>query len=130
MSSETIQYDPQSLNYWVVSNDSKKLELPKWAYDILTDYVEMLTKNLAVANTKLRDALDQRTNQVVALSDANMDYHRENAKLCKVAKTMYDHIKETCDICDEVYCGNWDEDNECCVFDTYLRELGIEVGKS
>lgn len=51
----------------------------------------------------------------------------ENAKLQRVCKEMHDHIKESCDICDEDYCSSWDEDNECCIFDTYMRELGIEA---
>ena len=28
---------------------------------------------------------------------------------------------------DEYYCSNFDEDNECCVYDTLAREVGIEV---
>ena len=52
----------------------------------------------------------------------------ENERLQKVCKEMHDHIKESCDICDECYCSSWDEDNECCIFDTYMRELGVEVG--
>ena len=51
----------------------------------------------------------------------------ENAKLQKVCKRMRDHIKDSCDVCDEYYCSSWDEDNECCVFDTYMREIGVEV---
>lgn len=50
---------------------------------------------------------------------------QENAKLQKVCKRMHDHIKDSCDICDEYYCSSWDEDNECCVFDSYMRELGV-----
>lgn len=46
------------------------------------------------------------------------------AKLRKLIRRMRDHIKDSCDICDEYYCSSWDEDNECCVFDTYMRELG------
>lgn len=49
-----------------------------------------------------------------------------NAKLRKLVRRMHDHIKESCDICDEDYCSSWDEDNECCVYDTMLREvLGV-----
>ena len=53
----------------------------------------------------------------------------ENAKLQKVCKRMHDHIKDSCDVCDEYYCSSWDEDNERCVFDSYMHELGIEVGE-
>lgn len=45
----------------------------------------------------------------------------------EVCKEMHEHIKQNCDVCDEYYCSSWDEDNECCVFDSYMRELGIEA---
>lgn len=46
----------------------------------------------------------------------------------RVCVRMHEHIKQTCDVCDEYYCSSWDEDNECCVFDTMLREvLGVKV---
>jgi len=51
----------------------------------------------------------------------------ENEKLRKLVKRMHRHIKQTCDVCDEYYCSNFDEENECCVFDVLARELGIEV---
>lgn len=51
----------------------------------------------------------------------------ENAKLRKLVRRMHDHIKESCDTCDEDYCSSWDEDNECCVYDTLAREVGVEV---
>lgn len=50
----------------------------------------------------------------------------ENAKLRKVCKRMHDLIKDSCGVCDEYYCSSWDEDNECCVFDSYMRELGVD----
>lgn len=54
---------------------------------------------------------------------AKMD--AENAKLRELAKRMHYQIKQTCDECDGYYCSNFDEDNECCVYDTLLRELGV-----
>ena len=51
----------------------------------------------------------------------------ENTRLREYAKLMHDHIKECCDCCDELYCSEWDEDNECCRFDTMMRACGIEV---
>lgn len=59
--------------------------------------------------------------------ELNRQLEAENAKMQKVCKRMRDHIKDSCDVCDEYYCSSWDEDNECCVFDTYMRELGVEV---
>ena len=52
-------------------------------------------------------------------------YTTENAKLRELAKRMHRQIKQTCDGCDGYYCSNFDEDNECCVYDTLLRELGV-----
>ena len=49
----------------------------------------------------------------------------ENARLREYAKLMHGHIKDSCNVCDEYYCSSWDEDNECCVFDSYMRELGV-----
>ena len=51
------------------------------------------------------------------------------AKLREVCKKMHEQVKHNCDFCDEYYCSSWDEDNECCVYDTYMRELGIEVSE-
>ena len=51
----------------------------------------------------------------------------ENGRLRELIQRMHGHIKECCDECDGWYCSNFDEDNECCVFDTLARELGIEV---
>lgn len=61
------------------------------------------------------------------LCDENDQLKADNAKLRKLVKRMHDHIKESCDMCDEYYCSNFDEDNECCVYDTLAREVGIEV---
>ena len=63
------------------------------------------------------------------LCDENDQLKADNAKLRKLVKQMHDHIKESCDVCDEYYCSSWDEDNECCVYDTLAREVGIEVGE-
>ena len=51
----------------------------------------------------------------------------ENAKLQELVKRMHGHIKENCDTCDGWYCSSFDEDNECCVYDTLAREVGVEV---
>ena len=63
------------------------------------------------------------------LCDENDQLKADNAKLRKLVKRMHDHIKESCDMCDEYYCSNFDEDNECCVYDTLVREVGIEVNE-
>jgi len=54
-------------------------------------------------------------------------YQAENAKLLELVKRMHRHIRQTCGECDGWYCSNFDEDNECCVYDTLARELGVEV---
>lgn len=40
----------------------------------------------------------------------NDRYRADYAKLQKVCKEMHDHIKDSCDVCDEYYCSSWDED--------------------
>lgn len=47
------------------------------------------------------------------------------AKLEELCEVMHGQIKEVCSVCDGDYCLNWDDDGECCVFDTYMRELGL-----
>lgn len=53
----------------------------------------------------------------------------ENHYLRECMREMHDHIKECCDDCDEWYCSEWDDDNECCRFDTMMRVCGIEVSE-
>lgn len=72
-------------------------------------------------NAKLREQLADVTESIGRVEE-------RCAKLREYAKLMHDHIKECCDCCDEWYCSNWDEDNECCRFDTMMRVCGIEVG--
>lgn len=61
-----------------------------------------------------------------SLLNENEQLKDENAKLRAAVKKTYNHIKETCDMCDGEYCLNYDEKNECCVFDLLLKELGIK----
>lgn len=78
----------------------------------------------------LGDAADTICELRGALQVASVDYRHladENARLREVVKRMHGHIKENCDTCDGWYCSNFDEDNECCVYDTLVRELGVEV---
>lgn len=72
---------------------------------------------MSYASDPLVDALNQESDLLRA----------DNAKLRKLVRQMRDHIKESCDTCDEDYCSSWDEDNECCVYDTLAREVGVEV---
>lgn len=50
----------------------------------------------------------------------------DNAKLRELVKRMSDRVKYECRCC-SVFCSDWDEDNECCVFTTLMRELGVEA---
>jgi len=50
----------------------------------------------------------------------------ENAKLRELVRDMFDRVNYECRCC-SIFCSDWDEDNECCVFATSMRELGIEV---
>lgn len=76
----------------------------------------------------LRDIADMLDDiDATAMRQGDADLAAENAKLRELAKRMHCQIKQTCDGCDGYYCSNFDEDNECCVYDTLLRELGMEL---
>lgn len=49
----------------------------------------------------------------------------DNAKLRELVKRMFDRVNYECRCC-SVFCSDWDEDNECCVFTTLMRELGVD----
>lgn len=49
----------------------------------------------------------------------------ENDKLRELVKRMFDRVSYECRCC-SVFCSDWDEDNECCVFTTLMRELKVE----
>ena len=76
---------------------------------------------------KLRDENERLQSVVSDGADNARELIAENERLQKVCKEMHDHIKESCDVCDECYCSSWDKDSECCVFDTYMRELGVDA---
>ena len=79
---------------------------------------------------ELRKAADTICELRGALQVASVDYRHladENRKLRELVKRMHGHIKENCDTCDGWYCSSFDEDNECCVYDTLAREVGVEV---
>ena len=78
-------------------------------------------------NDKLREVVSDDEQSARLILDESRALQAENTKLRKYAKLMHGHIKDCCDVCDEYYCSSWDEDNECCVFDSYMRELGVEV---
>jgi len=71
----------------------------------------------------MRDAADT----IWQLRDDLQRTNAENAKLRELVKRMHGHIRQTCGECDGWYCSSFDEDNECCVYDTLVRELGTEV---
>ena len=80
----------------------------------------IVRQNVEIENANLRQQLAYVTESIGRVEE-------RCAKLREYAKLMHDHIKDCCDYCDEWYCSNWDEDNECCRFDTMMRVCGIEV---
>ena len=123
---------------WIAEYDTQGREFPTCVHvtkttDTMTHgatYVPIEDgKSVRAENAKLQETLRTRCQQVEAGVEALIKAQAENKKLQKVCKEMHDHIKDSCDVCDEYYCSSWDEDNECCVFDSYMRELGVEVGK-
>ena len=81
--------------------------------------LEARIDELCAENERLRSVVSDG-------ADNAREMRAENAKLRKVCKRMHDLIKDSCDVCDEYYCSSWDEDNECCVFDSYMHELGVD----
>lgn len=87
-----------------------------------------------MSNPIIERFVDERGNVGVRASQEVTVLTREEServlakfeRMRRVCQEMHDHIKANCDVCDEYFCGSWDEDNECCVYDSYMRELGIE----
>lgn len=81
----------------------------------------------------VRDEFEEAVAATIGDTDAtptrqdDVDLAADNAKLRELVKRMHRHIRQTCGECDGWYCSNFDEDNECCVYDTLARELGVEV---
>lgn len=94
---------------------------------------EMLKDRLNDMERNAYDGIDfrQDVNAAYALADElgneRDQLKADNAKLRDAVMDMYFQIKETCDICDGDFCSNYDEENDCCRFDTIVDELGIEV---
>lgn len=58
--------------------------------------------------------------------DEHAQLLQENAKLRKLVKRMRHRLNYKC-LCCSISCPDWDKDNDCCVFTTLERGLGIEV---
>lgn len=71
------------------------------------------------------DAIDE-AKRYQGPDSAVADLLDENAKLRRLVKRMFDRVNYECRCC-SVFCSDWDEDNECCVFTTLMRELGVGV---
>jgi len=89
--------------------------------------------NLDAENAKLRsqcaDLVDERERLFRANVEKNGEILRlvgENAKLRDLVKRMRRRINYKCGCC-SIFCPDWDKENDCCVFTTLERELGIEV---
>ena len=108
-------YGEPIVDYWYVPEQ-----------DAPQDALEKRIDELCQENERLRKAKETAMDDAKSIGVMLIHARDENAKLQKVCKVMHDHIKESCDVCDEYYCSSWDEDNECCVFDSYMRELGVE----
>lgn len=62
---------------------------------------------------------------LLKLHQRNDELRAENAKLRELVKRMFDRVNYECRCC-SIFCSDWDEDNECCVFTTLMRELGVD----
>lgn len=113
-----------------VDSPPKRAELiEQRIYDRCIVRVEQLEAEKVTLEARIDElcAENERLRSVVSDgADNAREMRAENAKLRKVCKRMHDLIKDSCDVYDEYYCSSWDEDNECCVFDSYMRELGVD----
>ena len=92
------------------------------------NYIDSLIREIE----KLQDENDKLSEQVSSLvgrsfrtADKMSCIEADNVKLRELAKRMSDRVNYECRCC-SVFCSDWDEDNECCVFTTLMRELGVD----
>lgn len=99
----------------------------RWGWDDDWSILEGRARSLEVRcpdnSERLKEArdLEEMRRLKVVTNEA------ENGALTALAKRMYVQIRETCSACDGPYCDNFDNDNERCMFETLMREVGIEV---
>lgn len=75
-------------------------------------------------NAKLREEIEAAKHDLQVFSMGSVQLEAENAKLRGLVKRMFDRVNYECHCC-SIFCSDWDEDNECCVFTTLMRELGV-----
>lgn len=96
------------------SSDGFTLDELREEYDWMSDFMGRMAERIR-GNTDVRS---------LAAYVAKLE--SENAKLRELSERMFDRVNYECRCC-SIFCSDWDEDNECCVFATSMRELGIEV---
>lgn len=68
--------------------------------------------------TELAMEANDKAVQIARLKD-------ENDNLRELVKRMFGRVNYECRCC-SIFCSDWDEENECCVFTTLMRELGVD----
>jgi len=92
-------------------------------------YIDSLIREiekLQDENDKLREQVSSLVGRSFRTADKMSCIEADNAKLRELVRDMFDRVNYECRCC-SIFCSDWDEDNECCVFATSMRELGIEV---
>ena len=69
----------------------------------------------------------RRVHGIVYSCDGREELAERIVALEELVADLFAFVESLCDICGEEYCFNYDEDNNCCSFETRSRELGIEV---
>ncbi len=91
------------------------------------NYIDSLIREiekLQDENDKLREQVSSLVGRSFRTADKMSCIEADNAKLRELVKRMFDRVNYECRCC-SVFCSDWDEDNECCVFTTLMRELGV-----
>ena len=82
-------------------------------------------RKLMAQNAKLREEIEAAKHDLQVFSMGSVQLEADNDTLRELVKRMFDRVNYECRCC-SVFCSDWDEDNECCVFTTLMRELGVD----
>ena len=78
---------------------------------------------------KITEELYEELTERLILADTGADVAEELVdELRELVKRMRRRLNHKC-LCCSIFCPDWDKENDCCVFTTLERELGIEVDK-
>lgn len=131
-----IGFDPTS-DKWALSDGEHYLEVPHWVREIIVNEFERETRQLKAENAKMREEIEAAKHDLQVFSMGSVQLEAENAKLRELAAGI-GHLLFTLDV---DYCATCPRDginHPCpvytvdggeCLYETDLRDLGVEVGE-